>query len=330
MKKLLALVLALIICLCYAACGSVSTSTAATESTGFYAPADENAAAGAAAEAVAQDSGMPAGGSNQVSELRDDRKIIYTASMDLEAVDYDATVNALTQAVQTVGGYVASSSQYNSGSAENPIRSASYVFRIPADKYKAFLAEVNGAGNVTYQDESTEDVTTQYIDVEARLKSLRAQETRLMEMLNQAGELETLLAVQDQLTEVQYQIENYTAQQRSLDRLTAYSTVHVNIEEVKRITETQNTFGQRISVAFRNSWIGFADGCQNLVVAIVYLLPSLLVLAVIVVVVLVIVRTATKKSRARKAAIPQAYYRPVQPQPQAQPAPTTPEDAEKK
>lgn len=328
MKKLLALVLALIICLCYAACGSVSSSTAATGGGEFYASAEKDAAPAA----VAEDAGMPSGDSNQVSELQDDRKIIYTASMDLEAVDYDATVNALTQAVQTVGGYVASSSQYNSGSAENPIRNASYRFRVPADKYKDFLAEVNGAGNVTYQDESTEDVTTQYIDVEARLKSLRAQETRLMEMLNQAGELETLLAVQDQLTEVQYQIENYTAQQRTLDRLTAYSTVHVNVQEVKRITETQNTFGQRISVAFRNSWIGFADGCQNLVIAIVYLLPSLLVLAVIVVVVLVIVRVATKKSRARKAAIPQAYYRPVQPQPQpqAQPAPTTPEDTEQK
>ena len=56
-------------------------------------------------------------------------------------------------------------------------------------------------------------------------------------MMEQAGDLETLLAIQNQLTEVQYQIESYTAQQRTYDDLISYSTVDVTVEEVKQITE---------------------------------------------------------------------------------------------
>ena len=56
-------------------------------------------------------------------------------------------------------------------------------------------------------------MTSAYVDVEARLKSLKLQEERLYAMMEQAGDLETLLAIQNQLTEVQYQIESYTAQQ---------------------------------------------------------------------------------------------------------------------
>ena len=69
------------------------------------------------------------------------------------------------------------------------------------------------------KQESTQDVTSAYVDVEARLKSLKLQEERLYAMMEQAGDLETLLAIQNQLTEVQYQIESYTAQQRTYDDL---------------------------------------------------------------------------------------------------------------
>ena len=63
-----------------------------------------------------------------------------------------------------------------------------------------------------------EDITNQYVDVEARLESLQAQQERLYELLEQAQDIETVLAIQNQLTEIQYQIESYTAQQRSYDQ----------------------------------------------------------------------------------------------------------------
>ena len=81
--------------------------------------------------------------------------------------------------------------------------------------------------------ESTEDVTADYVDVEARLNSLEAQRQRLEELRAQAGNLEDLLAIENQLTQVQYQIESYTGQKRVLDDQITYSTVNVYLDEVK-------------------------------------------------------------------------------------------------
>ena len=83
------------------------------------------------------------------------------------------------------------------------------------------------------KQESTQDVTSAYVDVEARLKSLKLQEERLYAMMEQAGDLETLLAIQNQLTEVQYQIESYTAPQRTYDDLISYSTVDVTVDSLR-------------------------------------------------------------------------------------------------
>lgn len=163
------------------------------------------------------------------------------------------------------------------------------------------------------KQESTQDVTSAYVDVEARLKSLKLQEERLYAMMEQAGDLETLLAIQNQLTEVQYQIESYTAQQRTYDDLISYSTVDVTVEEVKQITEKTETFGDRVSDAFRRSWRDFGYGAQDFAVGFVAALPTLLVLAVLAAVAVTAARAAVRLHKKRLAGRPA-------------PAPRTPAD----
>lgn len=167
---------------------------------------------------------------------QDGRKIILNATLSIEALDFNATCTALARAAQSCGGYVSSTS-IDTPAYEGAYRTAYYQFRIPAEQYSVFLEGAGSAGNLVSKQESTQDVTSAYVDVEARLKSLKLQEERLYAMMEQAGDLETLLAIQNQLTEVQYQIESYTAQQRTYDDLISYSTVDVTVEEVKQITE---------------------------------------------------------------------------------------------
>ena len=167
---------------------------------------------------------------------QDGRKIILNATLSIEALDFNATCTALARAAQSCGGYVSSTS-IDTPAYEGAYRTAYYQFRIPAEQYSVFLDGAGSAGNLVSKQESTQDVTSAYVDVEARLKSLKLQEERLYAMMEQAGDLETLLAIQNQLTEVQYQIESYTAQQRTYDDLISYSTVDVTVEEVKQITE---------------------------------------------------------------------------------------------
>ena len=225
---------------------------------------------------------------------QDGRKIILNATLSIEALDFNATCTALARAAQSCGGYVSSTS-IDTPAYEGAYRTAYYQFRIPAEQYSVFLEGAGSAGNLVSKQESTQDVTSAYVDVEARLKSLKLQEERLYAMMEQAGDLETLLAIQNQLTEVQY------------------STVDVTVEEVKQITEKTETFGDRVSDAFRRSWRDFGYGAQDFAVGFVAALPTLLVLAVLAAVAVTAARAAVRLHKKRLAGRPA-------------PAPRTPAD----
>lgn len=226
---------------------------------------------------------------------QDDRKIVMNAWLYLDTTDFEATTAALQKAAQEAGGYTSYTSQ--SGSKADVSRYAYYTFRIPAEKYSGFLTAAEGAGTVTSRDESAQDVTDQYIDVEARLKSLRAQEKRLLEMMSDADKLADLILVQEQLTEVQYEIESYVAMQRSLDEQTTYSTVEVGVSEVRSETLTGDApYNSEVRKAFRESWQMVGDTLRGLGIALVYAIP-VLVLAVVALIVVLVVRHVLKKRR---------------------------------
>lgn len=276
-------------------------------------------------EAATGDSVTEAGGDNgdtpALTVPQDDRKVVLNADLTIEALEFTKTCDAINAATEAAGGYVAggyfstpnASAYGGSYTLEDypytdpyyQSRSADYTIKVPAENYTAFMAELGEAGNVTNRNETSEDITRQYVDVEARLRALRAQEARLLELMESAASLKDLLTVQEQLTEVQYEIEDYTATQKTWDDLVAYSTVTIHVYEVQRITENEpDGYGERLGAAFRQSWQNFADFFREFSIGFVYVLPGLIVLLVIVVVVLLILRRVMKKRRARAAAAP--------------------------
>lgn len=338
MKKWLSLVMVLAMAAALAGtlagCAS-SKGAAAQSSVANYAVTDTSGASPRAAtkqaSAAAQGSEGASGGTSEVDlggessvqAQSGSRKIVLNATLSMEAIDFDATCSALMQALQSANGYV-SSTNISTPSTDRKLRSADYVLRVPADTYSAFLTHAGEAGNLLNKQESTDDISAAYVDVEARLKSLKMQEERLYAMLDQAGELETLLAIQKQLTDVQYQIESYTAQKRVYDDKTAYSTVRVHVAEVRRETSNPNTFSQRVGTAFASSWHNFGVGMQNFAVGLIYALPLLLVLAALAVVVLLAARALRRRKAARRAKlgapVPAQYAAPQGPSAQSAPA----------
>ena len=109
------------------------------------------------------------------------------------------------------------------------------------------------------------------------------------------------MAIEERLSDVQYQIESYTAQQRLFDDQVDYSTVTVELNEVRVYTPVKRGFGSRIANAFQSSWRDFGDDLQDFAVGLVYALPTLLVLALLAVAVFVIVRRGAKKAAERRA-----------------------------
>ncbi len=234
------------------------------------------------------------------------RKIIYTTWMQLQAKDFNETAGAVQAAVEKAGGYISSKFVYDQP-YEDSVPYGTFECRIPQENYSDFIGEVGDVGYVLSLEENSEDVTLNYVDIEARITSLRTQEESLMAMLEQASDVDTLVIIQTSLMEVQYQIESYTSQIRTLDDLISYSTVTIDIEEVYEYTPpTPETFTSRISAAFSNSWEDFSYFMQDFAVALVYALPGLLVLAVIALIVILIVRKSIKN--AKKKPRPNNYH----------------------
>ena len=238
-------------------------------------------------------------------------KIIYTASVSIETTEFDKAVAALESQVQKIGGFVESSNvtgdtQYNADGTTSIVnRWAYYTVRIPCEQFEAFLHETEGFGNVISTSRDAQNVTSAYTDYEARLSSLNTQEERLLDMLAKSEDVETLIALEQRLSDVRYEIESIERSLRNYDMQIRYSTVELDLREVEVYTPTvpvRRTFGQKLSDSLSDGWTGFARGMQNVILGLASALPALVLLAVIVIVVIVLVKNARKKRRAKFAA----------------------------
>ena len=241
-------------------------------------------------------------------------KIIYSGHSYMETTEFDKALQELEKAVAEFGGFVQESNvngntkRNSDGTTVVVNRWGYYVVRIPTARFDEFMMLTEGIGNVTSSGRNAENVTSQYTDYEARLDSLNTQEERLLAMLKESGDLESLIALEARLSEVRYEIESIERNLRNLDQRLAYSTVNLEIQEVEIYTPTaatQRSFGEKIGDAFRDSWKNFGRGWQNFTVWLVYAIPTILVLVVIAVAgvgIFIGVRKASKKRRqARKA-----------------------------
>lgn len=221
------------------------------------------------------------------------QKIIYRASMSMESTDFDVAREALLTAVEANGAWLEYSRM--SGSADDHDRNANYTVRVPVDNYSTFLQQAGESGSVLNLEENAENVTSEYIDLQARIDSLENQRDRLNELAAEAETTADLLEIESRLSDVQYQLESYTQQMRTLSGQITYSTVDIYLREVATLTPTGTTFGERLGDAFRGGWNGFVAFIQGLVLTLVYLWPLLLVAVVVV----LVIRVLARRHRAR-------------------------------
>ena len=218
----------------------------------------------------------------------DNRKLIKTLNIDMQTMEFDKTISSITDLVNEMGGYVEQSNvsgnslNYAGSYSENPYnpRNANFVLRIPVERLDATSDRLNKLGNITGRNESVEDVTSNYTDIERRLETLRVQEERLLEMLKTANELEYMITLEKELSEVRYEIESYTIRLNGLDNQISYSFVHIYVDEVIKYDDVRvspPTFGQRIASGFSSSIQAISDFGQTLAVVLVTVIPFLVV-----------------------------------------------------
>ena len=270
---------------------AAATKSAAPQAAVYSMEDTENAASGSADNGVStfdsyRSAEAAAGGSLLTSSeaesdasarTADSAKIIYTANLTLETRDYDTARAALDAALSDADGYMESSSEYTN---TDSTRSVSLTLRVPQDSYKSFLAAAAQSGSVTYQNQQAEDITTRYMDTEARLANLTAQRTRLQELQAQADTLADLLEIESSLSDVQYQIESWQSQLDWYSNQVSCCTVYITLNKVETLTPTSTSFGAKLLAALRNGWTGFVSGAQAVAVFLVGAWPAILIGAV--------------------------------------------------
>lgn len=213
-----------------------------------------------------------------------ENKIIYRAEMTLETEEFDASIESIENKVSEIGGYIENSSISGKGFEENDPKYAYYVLRIPKDKFNYMKKAAENWGNITYRNSSSEDVSEQYYDTEARLGTLKIQEERLQALLQKAGKIEDIISIERELQDIRYQIESHTGTIRKMNSLIDYSTMTMHVYEVKEVSFVPKSFPQEMGEAFKESARYFVDFVKNVIISTIYLLPYLIIVAVLIVI----------------------------------------------
>lgn len=238
------------------------------------------------------------------SPIQDTRKIIRTISLSLETKTFDNSVAKITQMANEFGGYLEYSNiSGNNYDSNNNERYANFTIRIPAEKLDSYINSLGEGFNVLNKTENTSDITDMYYDATARLNSLKTQEERLISMLEGATELQYMLQLEQTLADVRYQIESYYSTIQRYDSQVALSTLTISLQEVieyKPEIIKPKTFGERISIAFKQSWNNFTEGLKDYIIEFIYSIPVLIIWAIFITAAIIIIVKITKKRRNKK------------------------------
>lgn len=294
-RKLLTAFLALTMILSLAACGGATMDAAANSSV-----SGDTMSTTEAFDTVMEEA--PAEATNGQTDVLADQKIIYTGQLNLETTEFDDTTKALSGLVESLGGYLQGSTV---GSGGRGYRWADYTVRVPSEHFQRFLEQVGGLAHVTWQNTELENITETYYDTEGRLKTQQIKLERLQKLLSQAENMEDIITIESAISETEWSIENLSGTLRHYDALVDFATVTVNVQEVYKLSDTEEvpeSFGDRLGSAFTRGLAAFGDGLEDFAVSLAYNWTWVLLWAVIIVLAVLAVRKLRRRRQAKKEA----------------------------
>ena len=194
--------------------------------------------------------------------------IVRTAGVTLTTRDFDQARAGLDDILRRHRGYVG---ELNINTPAGVGRTLTATLRVPADQLDATLVEVRKLGRVEAESQSGQEVTAQYVDLEARLSNSRNTERRLVDLLLQrTGKLADVLAVETELSRVRGEIESMESQRKSLAKQVDFATLNATVNEDYKAQ--LQVVPPSTSTQFRNAAV---DGYRSMVDGIVGVAVSL-------------------------------------------------------
>jgi hypothetical protein len=215
-----------------------------------------------------------------------DRKVIRTGQMEIQVTDTRAAMEEITRLVDRWGGYVASSEVTPSGSDEQPY--VTLTIRIPAGDLDTALSAIRDLSEeVAYESIQSQDVTEEYVDIEARLRNLTALETELVALLAEVrvqpdADPQKILTVFNEVSRVRGEIEVLEGRRRLIDNQASLSTITVTISPSPSSTPIVED-GWAPLVTVRNATGDLVEALQTIANAgiwlVIFALPVLALIA---------------------------------------------------
>lgn len=182
--------------------------------------------------------------SEQAETIAVDRKIIRNADITIEVASTSEAQHRVTSIAETHGGFVAASEAKQRQSVDPAQRTTDFklVVRIPENQFGIALDEIKKlASNVPEEKATGQDVTEEFIDLEARIKTQKALEGQFLEIMKQARKVEDALEVQRQIAEVRTEIERLEGRKRFIENRSSLATITVNVQAPKPVLVTTPT-----------------------------------------------------------------------------------------
>lgn len=229
-----------------------------------------------------------------------ERKIIRNAELTLEANQPEESQAAITKIAETKGGFVVESTQSGGDAKAAKRDTVTMTIRVPAAKFDEALNEIRAtASRVIIESVKGQDVTEEFIDVEARLRTQKALEAQFLELMKQSKSVDEALKVQTEIARVRGEIEKVEGRKRFLESQASLSTVKITIRTPAAFSSNAPGFFSRLTESLGRGFDAALSFILVFVTAIIALLPFLIL---IVLPIYLVIRYFLRRHRRQKLA----------------------------
>lgn len=232
--------------------------------------------------ALAERADAPAADVRAAADL-DAPAVISTGTVTLEAEDVGAARLEVRKILDTYGGTL--SDQETTTGDEGVVTSTRLVLRVPSARFADATADLEGVATLTGSTSTGEDVSTEVVDVEARIRAQRKSVSRIEALLAQADSLEQIVTIEGQLTSRQSELDALLARQGQLADQTSQSTITVYIEQVDEepTEETEKDDAGGFLGGLDDGWDSFLTGGGAVLTLVGFALPWLVLILLVAV-----------------------------------------------
>ncbi|MEI6101647.1 MAG: DUF4349 domain-containing protein [Eubacteriales bacterium] len=217
-------------------------------------------------------------------------KMVYTSQFDINSSDYDADYQKIKDLLKGNQGYI----ETETSSGQKPTtqntsgRISNFVLRVPVTSYENFLNGIVNIGKLQSKNLQAQDISGNYYDNEARIQVLEEREAKLNEYLKSATNMQDEIALEKELSDVLYQLDQLKGTKRGMDKQIDYASVSVNLNEVpdaSKLGSSNVSVSEQASKAFSMSWIGVGNFLNGFAVFMAAAFPVIVLLLVILAIV---------------------------------------------